>query len=91
MQPRHVWIFNGSGGRFPGAVFDSKDKALVWIQGRKLSGVLTCYPVDIGVYDWAIANGLFKPSKPQHASPEFIGRFTTAGQEHYHFENGEQG
>jgi hypothetical protein len=50
--------------------------------------MLTGYPVNVGVYDWAVANGSFRPSKPQHSTPEFIAGFTTAAQEHAHFTGG---
>ena len=36
-------------------------------------------------YDWAIANGDFKPSKPNHETIEFIGRFSD-GDVHHHYE-----
>jgi hypothetical protein len=50
--------------------------------------MLTQYPVDSGVYDWAVATGSFRPGKPEHSSAEYIGRFTTAAQEHEHFTSG---
>jgi hypothetical protein len=31
---------------------------------------------------------LFTPKNESQGSPEFIGKFTTAGQKHYHYENG---
>lgn len=61
----------------------------MWISKHKLSGVLTQYPLGMGVYDWATENGLFNPSKEHGASPSFIQQFTCAAQEHYHFEDGE--
>jgi hypothetical protein len=50
--------------------------------------MLTLYPLDIGVYEWAIARGLFTPKKDKHRTVEFIGGFTTASMEHYHYEHG---
>jgi len=65
-------------------------KAEKWIKENKLSGILTCYPVDTGVYQWAIDNKRFTPKSEKHSTPEFIGGFTTASPQHYHYENGER-
>ena len=89
MTESDVWVFNGRGGRFPSGVFATRGAAEEWISKHQLSGTLTRYPVGIGVYDWAIANGQFKPKKPEHRQAEFIGKFTSAGMEHYHFDDEE--
>lgn len=86
-----VWVFTGAKGRFPSGVFREKSAALRWITKHRLTGTLTRYPLDIGVYDWAIENQLFKAKHDGHETPEFIARFTTASQDHYHFEDGDQG
>lgn len=85
-----VWVFNGNGARFPSGIFTSKAKAAEWIAHHKLSGLLTAYPVDEGVFDWAIRTGTFKAKGEKHTSPDFIQRFTTAGQDHVHYESGEE-
>ena len=82
-----VWVFNG-GGNFPSAVFTSRDLAEAWISKHRLTGVLTNYPLDVGVYEWAIARGMFKPKRPEHSEPQFIGQFTSASQDHYHYAGG---
>jgi hypothetical protein len=83
-----VWVFCGQSSRFPSAIFLSKELAEAWITSNSLSGVLTAYPVDISVYDWAIAKGFFIPKKEEHQQPAFIQKFSSASQEHYHYENG---
>lgn len=86
-----VWVFSGvSQGRFtfPGGVFTDRGMAEEWIERHKLSGTLTRYPLNTGVYDWAIARGAFAPKRPHHISAEFIGTFSSASQEHYHYEQG---
>jgi len=88
MRIERIWVFNGVGGRFPGGVFTDVGRAEAWIAEHGLTGTLTAYPVDVGVYDWAVAEGLFRSRKPHQASPEFIGRFTTASMEHRHYEGG---
>jgi hypothetical protein len=82
-----VWVFNG-GGNFPSAVFSTRARAESWIAEHRLTGCLTKYPVDVGVYEWAIACGAFKPNRPDHSEPRFIGRFSSASLEHYHYTDG---
>lgn len=80
-----VWVFFGAGARFASGVFDTRDKAEDWIRRHGLHGTLTRYPMNTGVYDWAIEQGHFAPSKPHHTSREFIQGFTSATQEHQHY------
>lgn len=86
-QPATVWVFNGAGGQFPSAVFSSRETAEEWILSRGLTGVLTAYPVDIPVYDWAVMHGHFKPRRADQSTGLFIQRFSSAHQEHYHYDN----
>lgn len=83
-----VWIFNGEGARFPSAAFSSVDLARAWISDIKISGTLTWYPLDVPVYDWAIAQGVFSPKNASHSMAKFIQNFSSASQNHYHFEDG---
>jgi len=69
-------------------VFSKKAIAEIWIRKHHLSGVLTQYPLDEGVYDWAISNGTFSVKKEEENLPEFIQRFSSGSQDHYHYENG---
>lgn len=85
-----VWVFNGEGSAFPGGVFHLCETATAWIARHKLTGCLTKYPVDIGSYDWAVEKGFFKPKREDQKSPRFIGSFSNASVEHYHFEEGVQ-
>lgn len=84
----YVWIFNGENSRFSSGVFKNVEKAEEWIVANKLSGILTKYPLDIGVYEWAIQNDLFSVKKEEQKQPEFIGKFSSASQDHFHYENG---
>jgi hypothetical protein len=83
-----VWVFSGESSRFPSAVFRSRDAAEAWIRSHGVSGMLTAYPLDVGVYDWAVDNGFFTPRNDEHHSPGFIQRFSSAYQEHYHYDEG---
>lgn len=83
-----IWIFNGERANFPSGVFARLTDAESWIARHKLSGVLTSYPVGIGAYDYAVEKGLFTPKKEDQKTPMFIGKFSCAGFEHYHYENG---
>jgi hypothetical protein len=81
-----VWIFNGLNSDFPSAVFSTREKAEAWIEANQLEGTLTKYPIDLSAYDYAIANGWFTPKQDHHFSPKFIQQFTSASQEHFHYE-----
>ncbi len=83
-----VWVFNGNRGTFPAAIFSTKEKAEAWIALHRLSGTLTKYPIDQAIYDWAIARGVFKSEHPYQSEPAFIQRFSSASQEHDHYESG---
>lgn len=85
-----VWIFHGAGGRFASAVFSDLAIAEKWINGYRLSGVLTEYRLNEGAYDTAIADSSFNVKKAEHRSPEFIQKFTSGSQEHYHYKDGER-
>jgi hypothetical protein len=83
-----IWVFHGEGARFSSAVFESKELAEDWIVRYGVSGVLTKMPVNIGVYDWAVANDYFLPKYPSQKSPEFIQGFSSAYLEHFHYVSG---
>ena len=84
----NIWIFHGAGGRFTSGVFTDKAIAEEWITKNILTGVLTKYPINTSVYDWAISKSFFEPKKEEHKSAKFIQKFTSASQEHYHYEDG---
>ena len=73
-----VWIFTGPRAQFPAGVFSQREKAEQWIHQHKLTGTLTVYPMDAGVYDWAISTGLFAATREDQRTPEFIQRFSSA-------------
>ena len=83
-----IWIFHGENGRFSSGVFTTFELADDWIKNYKLTGVLTEYPLNIGVYDWAIREDLFAAKDESQQSPQFIQRFTSASQQHFHYEQG---
>jgi hypothetical protein len=84
-----VWVFRAAGRPFTGGVFTTRERAENWIRSNRLTGMLTLYPVDIPVYDWAVEHGVFVLPRRRHEStPQFIGGFTDAAMEHYHYEDG---
>ena len=84
-----VWIFNGDGGRFPGGVFTSRIPAEEWIARHKLAGVLTAYPVDEGCFEWALRSDLITGRARERGNdPTFVGSFSSASQEHFHYTDG---
>ena len=54
---RGIWVFVADGASLPSAVFDEEGLDREWIGQHALSGVLTQYPLNVSVYDWAIENG----------------------------------
>jgi hypothetical protein len=85
-----IFVFNNPNhSRFSGGVFSDKIIAEKWIKKNLLSGVLTIYPLNVGVYEWAIEKDFFFAKTEQQKSSDFIGGFSSASQEHYHYENGE--
>jgi hypothetical protein len=83
-----VFVFNGEGGHFPGGIFTTRELAEEWIGRHHLSGVLTRYPLDVPVYEWAISSGVFTPTRPEQSGATFIQRFSSASQEHHHYKDG---
>ncbi|MDO1446702.1 transposase [Rhodocytophaga aerolata] len=81
---------NGTNGAIPSGVFIEKEIAEQWIAENQFTGLLTKYPVNEGLYDWAVANGYFTPKREDHKSSYFKQTFTCASLEHYHYENGKQ-
>lgn len=60
-----------------------------WIQLNKVTGVLTAYPLDEGVFDWALRMDLVSDRvRPRGKDPIFVAGFSSAMQEHYHYEDG---
>lgn len=89
-----VWIFHEASSKYSGGVFTSISDAEAFVVKYKLSGMLTKYPLNQSVFDWAIENDMHNISahkiKEKSINPRFVGGFTTASQEHYHYENGEK-
>jgi hypothetical protein len=83
-----VWVFNGAGARLPSGVFTSRTLAEAWISKHQLSGLLTEYPVDIGVLEWAIEAQVFAGAEEKLRESGFAGRFTSAYMQHAHYELG---
>ena len=84
-----VWVFNGIQPCFPSGVFTNRAQAESWILLHKLTGTLTEYPLDIGMYEYSVEKKLFKPHKEEHWSSIFIGRFSGGGLNHFHYEDGQ--
>lgn len=84
-----VWIFAGDGSRgTTSGVFSSLESATGWIAKHKLTGLLTEFPVDVGAWDFAVANGKFRVKRDDHRTPHFIGAFSNPWLQHFHFEDG---
>jgi hypothetical protein len=85
-----IWVFCGEGSHLPAALFTDEGLAETWIKAHMLSGILTAYPINKSVYDWAIENRYFRPAAAHQQNPRFIGTFTCASLRHYHYESGQK-
>jgi len=85
-----VWVFQGSGSRNVLACFSGKENAERWIRQHALSGLLTAYPIDQPVYDWAVQSQIIRPTKDEQQTAQFIQNFSSAHLEHYHYEVGKE-
>ncbi|HSI62199.1 MAG TPA: hypothetical protein VLE43_03750 [Candidatus Saccharimonadia bacterium] len=87
-----LWVFHASGAKFAGGVFPDIASAEAWITRHHLTGTLTAYPVGEGCFDWAVRSGMTGLSEEKLRSKSgdaaFVGGFTSASQEHVHYEDG---
>lgn len=90
MMEENIYVFHGEGASLCSAVFDDLGKAESWIASHQLSGLLTAYPLNQPVFEWAVDRRLFTPKQPHHNRSSFIGSFTSAYLEHHHYENGQR-
>jgi len=94
MENKAVWVFNSPSSRLSGGIFEQLELAEEWIKRNNLTGVLTKYPLNTGTLDWAIENNAVnikaEKLKEKVKDPDFIGGFTSASMEHYHYENGQK-
>lgn len=65
-----VWVFIGMGSQFPAAVFRSLEIAKQWIAKYKLTGCLTKYPFDVGIYDLGNRTELVASQRPVPADAD---------------------
>lgn len=84
---RFIFVFHGVDAKFAAGVFESLHDAKRSIATHKMSGMLTRYSMNETAYDYAIRSEFFLPKPTQ--SESFVQKFTSASQEHYHFQNGE--
>lgn len=89
MVEQFVWIFKGNQHNFPSAVFSSYENAKAWIEENKAKGILTAYPLDKSVYEWAIDKGHFSVKDESQKTANFIANFSDAAQEHYYYKDEE--
>lgn len=91
LPEKHVWVFNATAGGFASGIFTSKQLAEDWILTHRLSGLLTAYPLDEGCFDWATRHKLVTGrARERGDDPRFVGAFTSAAQDHEHYEDGQR-
>lgn len=87
MGLEYVYVFVGEKAFIPAAIFSSFDDADQWIRKNKLNGSLNKMPLNISVYDWAIENDFFTPTKDYQKGSKFIQSFTSASMDHWHYDD----
>ncbi len=89
-----MWVFVGDNSNFPSGIFTEYENAKSWIERYNLSGTLSIFPIDEGVFDWAIKNNALtikdEKKSEQSNDPFFISSCLPASLDHYHFENGKR-
>ncbi len=85
----HVWVFVGDQARNTSGVFTSLELAENWISRHSLTGLLTHYPLNEGVFDWVVRTTRVKESFARGASAGIIGSFCSH-LDHFHYQNGER-
>ena len=89
-----VWVFHATGALFAGGVWSSLEAAEKCIAKHRLSGTLTAYPIDECCFDWAVrkrCTGLkVGVVEEKSRDPAFIGRFTSAAQDHFDYADGKK-
>lgn len=56
------------------------------IEKYQLKGILTKYPINELIYNYEIKQGNFMPKNGLQKTSKFIGNFSSAYLEHYHYE-----
>lgn len=85
---QYVWIFHGDKASLAAAVFSSRPRAEEWISQNRLSGLLTRYPLNISILDWAWEKQFISSQVLESFSGKRAGEFTCAALQHIHFEDG---
>ncbi|OWL98346.1 hypothetical protein CBQ26_02600 [Deinococcus indicus] len=83
-----IWVFHAEGAALASGAFSTREQAELWIRRHGLTGLLTSYPLDEGMYDWAVAHTPFRPRRADQTTPTFIGRFTSGYRPHEHYRDG---
>ena len=72
MEQTSVWVFQGDGQNVVSGCFATQKAAEAWIAQKRLSGVLTAYPLNQPIYDWAMEQGYWQPTQTHHSQARFI-------------------
>ena len=92
LPEQHIGIFSLNAKSPPGGAFSSRAAAESWIRARRLSGILTAFPLDEGSYDWAMRMDFVTGrAREQGDDPKFVATFSSACQDHFHYVEGEPG
>ena len=82
----HVYIFHGTNAQFAASVYSSFELAELDIKLKKMSGLLSIYPLNETIYDYCVRKELFDAK--DKTTGAFIQNFTSAYLEHHHYKHG---
>lgn len=85
MQLEYLWIIQSCENQNIIGCFTEKQAAEKHIHQHQLKCTLTQYPIDISVYDWAIAHQYWTPKSDLQKSSKFKERFNSAYLDHDHY------
>jgi hypothetical protein len=85
----YIWVFVGEQSSACGGVFSDLAIAENWILQHSLSGLLSQYPLNEGVFDWAVRTARVKQKFADNAPPQIIGSFCSY-LHHYHYKDGKR-
>lgn len=89
VSPEFVWVWNTSGHNMPGAIFPNVDTAEAWIASVCGGGLLSCYPVGLSPYDYAIEHDYYESKPGENVRSKQL-NFAPSYLEHRHYEDGKR-
>ena len=85
MKNNYIWLIQSSENLNVIGCFMRKHEAETYIFENNLKCMLTKYPINMSVYDWAIQNNFWQPKNDLQKNSKFRAKFNSAYLEHDHY------